>query len=82
MIVPPDITTHTIVSYTLSNTLAYSGSESGSNLDREVFNPSPCEEHIDTDINSLAYETVREVQPNTNVRRFRGHQLNHRGDRL
>ena len=51
--------------YTLSNTLAYSGSESGCNLDRGVLNPSPREYQIYTDINSLAYETVREVQPNT-----------------
>ena len=34
------------------------------NLDREVLNPSPCEQHMDTDVNSLTYETVREVQPN------------------
>ena len=66
MIVPPNITTPNRqgLLYTTSNTLAYSGSESGSNLDRGVLNPSPCEYHIYTDINSLACETFREVQPN------------------
>ena len=48
----------------LSYTLTYSGSESGSNLDRGVLNPSPGEYHIYININSLAYETVREVQSN------------------
>ena len=33
-------------------------------LDREVLNPSPCEQHMDTDINSHAYETVMESYPN------------------
>ena len=37
---------------------------SDSNLDRGVLNPSPCEYQIYTDVNSLAYETVREVRPN------------------
>ena len=49
---------------TVSYTLAYSGTESGSNLDRGELNLSPCEYQIYTDVNSLAYETVREVQPN------------------
>ena len=30
----------------------------GSDLDGAVLNPSPCEYHIYTDVNSLAYETV------------------------
>ena len=30
------------------------------NLNREVLNPSPCEQHTDTDVNSHAYETVME----------------------
>ena len=34
------------------------------NLDREVLTPSPCEERIDTDGNSLAYETVMELYAN------------------
>ena len=32
--------------------------------DKEVLNPSPCEQHMDTDINSHAYETVMESDPN------------------
>ena len=66
MIVPPNITTPNRqgLLYTTSNTLAYSGSESASNLDRRLLNPPPCEYEIYTDINSLAYETVGQVQPN------------------
>ena len=33
-------------------------------LDREVLTPSPCELHMDTDINSHADETVMESYPN------------------
>ena len=58
---------HTQQTHTVSYTLAYSGTESGSNLDRGVLNPSPCEYQICIDVNSLAYETVREVQPNIHL---------------
>ena len=34
-------------------------------LDREVLTPSPCEYHIDTDVNSHADETVMESYLNT-----------------
>ena len=34
------------------------------NLDREVLNPSPCEQHMDTDLNSHASETIMESYPN------------------
>ena len=33
-------------------------------LDREVLTPSPCEQRIDTDVNSHAYETVMESYAN------------------
>ena len=66
MAIPPNTTTPNRQSllYSLFNTLICSGSESGSNLDRGVLNPSPCKYQIYTDINSLACEMVREVQPN------------------
>ena len=62
MTVPPNITTYN--RHTGSYTLVYRGTESGSNLDRGAFNLSPCEYQIYTDVNSLAYETGREVQSN------------------
>ena len=34
------------------------------NLDREVLTPSPCEKHMDTDINSHADEAVMESYAN------------------
>ena len=37
------------------------------NLDREVLNSSPYEFRIDTDVNSLAYETVMESYANIPV---------------
>ena len=80
MTVPSNIITHNrhtvckttyrpTVTDTVSYTLAYSGTEPGSNLGRVVLNPSPCEYHIYTDVDSLAYETVREVQPNIHFTR-------------
>ena len=58
MTVPLNITTHTRQRQTETRT------DSGGDLDRGLLNPSPCEYQIYTDANSLAYETVREVQPN------------------
>ena len=64
MTVPPEMTTPNTIHNTplrtlrTLHTLTYSGSESDSNLDRVVLNPSPCGLHINTDNSSHAYETV------------------------
>ena len=63
--VAPDRATEHNHTHQTETTETTTTTDSGSNLDRRVLYPPTCEYQIYTNnVNSLAYETVREVQPN------------------
>ena len=70
MTVPRKITIHTtqeesiILTSRKEHTRTHKSWVQYISLDREVLTPSLCEYRIDTDVNSLAYETVMESYAN------------------